>query len=210
MSFFPLTFSISHLVLWLLITHRAQPWALASLQRLHPKLASVPTSTFTPACHHLSPLDSLGGSSSTPLCPKQAAAAQRRQQVAAGARNRVFGMHRPVFKLPFPYSRFKGSGNTSFSCDRFTEVAWCLQVGLCSIQHREAYLALPGKLFHAAETEYCCEAFHSTHRWDLWQKMGVTDCWWGAGEPTDELKFGLESVGGVYPAGCCSGRVSCM
>lgn len=158
MSFFPSTFSKSHLVL-LLIAHRAQLWALAPLQRLHPKLDTVPASTFTPPCHHLSPLDSLGGSSSTSLCPKQAGCCPT--QTAGGCWCQE---QEPVFKQPFPYSHFKGRGNTSFSCDRFTKVAWCLQAGLCSIHRGEADLALLGKLFHAAKTGHCCEAFHSTHR----------------------------------------------
>lgn len=137
--------------------YRVQPWALDSLQRLHPKLVIMPTYTITSPCYHLPPSDSLGGSPSTSLSvPKRQAAAQCREQVAAGARNRTFGTYRPILKQPFPSSHFNGTGNTSFSCDKFTKVVWCLEVSLCSVRHGEADLALLGKLFHAAKTA----AFH--------------------------------------------------
>lgn len=143
----------------------------------------MPTYTITPPCHHVPPLDSLSSSLSTSLSvPKRQVAAQRREQVPAGARNRTFGMYRPILKQPFPSSHFKGRGNISFSCGKFTKLAWCLAVRFCSVQHGEADLPLLGKLFHTAKARYCCETFQPRAGFVAeWQRTGATDCWWGAG-----------------------------
>lgn len=149
----------------------------------------MPTHTITPPCHHPPPFASLGGA-------RAHLSLSQKGRLLPNAESRMFGVYGPVLKPPFPSSYFKGRGNTLFSCDKFTKGAWRLEVSLCSVQHGEADLALLSKLFQAAKTGYCCEAFQPTGgMWLEWQKTGVTDCWWEQVEPTEEMKFGLELVG---------------
>lgn len=65
--------------------------------------------------------------------------------------------YRPVLQQLF-LSREEGRWNTPFSCNKFTEIVWYLEVSLCHIQRREADLALPAKLFHAAKSGNRCKA----------------------------------------------------